>query len=221
MADRREPERLLRAIRNVTTRPGAEMTNSIRYGEKTGSDADIVARSLDAAEAFAALFDRHAAAIHRYLARRIGAAVADDLLAQTFLIAFERRGAYDPGRADARPWLYGIATNLLRKHHREEVRLFRALARAGADPGTAGCHAERVAERVDARAGSRQLAAALAGLKPPDRDVLLLFAWADLSYEEIARAQDIPVGTVRSRLHRARVAVRAALGMPAPSPEGD
>lgn len=143
---------------------------------------------------------------------------------QTFLVAFERRGGYDTGRADAGPWWYGIATNLLRRHHRDEARLFRALSRAGADRGEAGCHAERVAERVDAGAASRELAAALAGLKPPDRDVLLLIAWAGLSYEEVARALEIPVGTVRSRLHRARVIVRAALGMPAPtsaSQEGD
>jgi RNA polymerase sigma factor (sigma-70 family) len=196
------------------------MTNPIRYGDTTHCDADLIARSVGAPEAFAALFDRHATAVHRYLARRIGTGTADDLLAQTFLIAFEKRGTYDPSRADARPWLYGIATNLLRRHHREEVRLFRALSRAAADPGTAGCHAERVAERVDAGAVSRELAAALAGLKQPDRDVLLLYAWADLAYDEIARALDIPVGTVRSRLHRARVIVRGALGMPAPSLEG-
>jgi RNA polymerase sigma-70 factor (ECF subfamily) len=197
------------------------MTNQIRYGDTTESDAEIVVRSMNAAEAFAALFDRHASAVHRYLARRIGQAVADDLLAQTFLVAFERRDAYDTDRTDARPWLYGIATNLLRRHHREEVRLFRALSRLSADPGNAGCHADRVAERVDAGAVSRELAAALVGLKQPDRDVLLLYAWADLRYEEIARALDIPVGTVRSRLHRARSAVRGALGMPALSQEGN
>jgi RNA polymerase sigma factor (sigma-70 family) len=195
--------------------------NQIRHGDTVDSDADVIARSADAPEAFAALFDRHASAIHRYLARRIGVGVADDLLGQTFLVAFERRSGYDTGRADARPWLYGIATNLLRRHQRQEVRAFRALSRAGADPGNAGCHADRVAERVDAGAVSRELAAALAGLKTPDRDVLLLHAWADLPYEEIARALDIPVGTVRSRLHRARSLVRGALSLPALNQEGN
>jgi RNA polymerase sigma factor (sigma-70 family) len=190
--------------------------------EPGASDAEIIVRSRQDGQAFAALFDRHAVPIHRYLARRIGPGTADDLLAQTFLVAFERRGSYDPGYPDAGPWLYGIATNLLRRHHRDEARLYRALNRVAAgagsrgDGGDADAMADRVAERVDAGALSRQLAAALAGLKPPDRDVLLLFSWADLGYHEIALALDIPVGTVRSRLHRARVAVRAALGLPAP-----
>jgi RNA polymerase sigma factor (sigma-70 family) len=194
--------------------------------EPAASDAEIIARSQRDGQAFAALFDRHAVAIHRYLARRIGLGTADDLLAQTFLVAFERRGSYDLERPDAGAWLYGIATNLLRRQHRDEARLYRALTRVAAGAGSrggSGCDADamadRVAERVDAGALSRQLAAALAGLKPPDRDVLLLYSWADLGYHEIALALNIPVGTVRSRLHRARVAVRAALGLPAPSLE--
>jgi len=169
------------------------------------SDADLIDND------FGALFDRHAVAVYRYLARRIGVTAADDLLAQTFLVAFERRSNYDRARPDARPWLYGIATNLLRRHLREEVRQYRAWARTGIDPVVAEGHADRVADRVDASAWSGNLATALARLKAPDRDVLLLFAWGSLSYEEIAQALDIPVGTVRSRLHRARAAVRAAL----------
>jgi RNA polymerase sigma-70 factor (ECF subfamily) len=168
------------------------------------SDADLIDTD------FGALFDRHAVAVHGYLARRIGVTAADDLLAQTFLVAFERRSNYDRARPDARPWLYGIATNLLRRHHREEVRQYRAWARTGVDPVDDG-HADRVADRVDAGAWSSHLATALARLKAPDRDVLLLFAWESLSYDEIAQALNIPVGTVRSRLHRARAAVRAAL----------
>lgn len=164
---------------------------------------------------FAALFDRHAVAVHRYLARRIGVMVADDLLAQTFLVAYERRAGYDRSRPDARPWLYGIATNLLRRHQREEVRQYRAWARTGVDPALES-HALRVVERVDAQAWSRPLAAALAGLKPGEREVLLLLAWGELTYPEIASALDIPIGTVRSRLHRARAAVRDAL----PASEG-
>ena len=169
------------------------------------SDADLIAVD------FAVLFDRHAVAVHRYLARRIGVTVADDLLAQTFLVAFERRGNYDRTRPDARPWLYGIATNLLRRHQREEIRQYQAWARTGVDSILGDCHADRVAATVDADAWSGSLAAALAVLKPPDREVLLLFAWCELSYSEIAEALDIAVGTVRSRLHRARQTVRAAL----------
>ncbi|MEV6521926.1 RNA polymerase sigma factor [Longispora sp. NPDC051575] len=165
-------------------------------------------RSRDDPEYFAAVFDRHAVAVHRYLARRVGTGHADDLLGQTFLLAFEQRSRYDPDRADARPWLYGIATNLLRRHRRDEARLLRALAEpAPCDP------TEQIAARVDASGMSRRLAAALGRLTRADRDTLLLFAWAELSYEEISRALAIPTGTVRSRLHRARAQVRAALNL--------
>jgi RNA polymerase sigma-70 factor, ECF subfamily len=105
----------------------------------------------------------------------------------------------------------GIATNLLRRHHRDEARLLRALARASADPLPAHCHADRVASRVDADALSRRLAALLAEVPARERDVLLLHAWADLDADEISRALDIPPGTVRSRLHRARKRLRPAL----------
>ena len=160
---------------------------------------------------FAVLFDRHAAAIYRYLARRAGATLADDLLAQTFLVAFERRDRYDTACPDARPWLYGIAANLLRRHQRDEVRQYRAWARTGVDPVASVGHAEEADDRLDPAARSPSLARALASLRPADREVLLLFAWGELSYDEIATALDIPVGTVRSRLHRARARVRSAL----------
>jgi RNA polymerase sigma factor (sigma-70 family) len=177
----------------------------------TYTDAELIARSGDSPESFAALFDRHAPAVHRYLTRRLGDSHAEDLVAQTFLVAFERRGRYDPTRPDARAWLFGIATNLLRRHHRDEARLLRALARASADPPPAQCHADGVASRVDAGALSRRLAALLADVPARERDVLLLYAWADLDADEISRALGIPPGTVRSRLHRARKRLRPAL----------
>lgn len=160
---------------------------------------------------FALLFDRHAGAVHRYLARRLGRGAADDLLGQTFLVAYEQRHRFDRARSDARPWLYGIATNLVHRRQRDEVRQYQAWARTGVDPLAAESHAQRVVERVDAQVWSSRLAAVLSGLKAPDRDVLLLFAWGGMSYPEIAEALAIPVGTVRSRLHRARAAARGAL----------
>ncbi|MBL7501311.1 sigma-70 family RNA polymerase sigma factor [Frankia sp. CNm7] len=180
------------------------------------TDAQVVARSVGAPADFAALFDRHAPAIHRYLARRAGPQVADDLVASTFLVAFERRASYDGARADARPWLYGIASNLLGRFHRDEERRLRAYARAGVD-GLAEDGIERALERADAQASKRAVAAAVAELSPEDRDVLLLFAWAALSYAEIAEAVGIPLGTVRSRLNRARRRLRAALGADGPA----
>jgi RNA polymerase sigma-70 factor (ECF subfamily) len=188
----RDPPPTLRAL------PGALPT-----------DAELIGRSLDEPEHFAALFDRHATAVHRYLGRRVGD-LADDLLSETFLVAFRRRAAYRPEHVDVRPWLLGIATNLLHGHARTERRRYRALARAGAEPDVqAG--AEDVEARVDAAALRGPLAAALVGLKERDRDVLLLVAWGQLGYEEIAAVLDVPVGTVRSRLHRARRQTRVAL----------
>jgi RNA polymerase sigma-70 factor (ECF subfamily) len=173
------------------------------------TDAELVAASLGEPEEFAALFDRHATAVHRYLGRRVGQ-LADDLLSETFLIAFRRRAAYRAEHVDVRPWLLGIATNLVHAHARTERRRYRALARSGAEAGVSA-GADDVHARVDAAALRGPLAAALAGLKERDRDVLLLFAWGQLGYEEIAAVLDVPVGTVRSRLNRARRQTRAVL----------
>jgi RNA polymerase sigma-70 factor (ECF subfamily) len=176
-----------------------------------GDDAEIITASLRHPERFAVVFDRHAAYVHRYLARRLGGQLADDLVGETFLVAFGGRDRYDPAFPSARPWLYGIATNLVGQRRREEAREYRLRAALG-PPADQACHAERVAEQVTAWAMSERLAAALAGLAPGDRDVLLLIAWEGLAYEEVASALGIPVGTVRSRLNRARKKVRAKLG---------
>jgi RNA polymerase sigma-70 factor (ECF subfamily) len=174
------------------------------------SDGALVARSVGHPDAFAALFDRHAALIHRYAARRLGTEAADDVMAETFAVAFQRRRDYDPERGDARPWLYGIATNLIRNHRRAEARRWRAMARETAAAGSES-EADRAASRVTAEAARGDLARVLAGLPSRQRDVLLLYAWAELEYEEIAQALGLPIGTVRSRLHRARAAMKEGL----------
>ncbi|WP_433477664.1 RNA polymerase sigma factor [Spirillospora sp. CA-142024] len=186
----------------------------------TAGDAEIVRRSRYEPECFAALFDRHYPVIHGYAARRLGRGLADDVAAETFLIAFDRRERYDVSRDDARPWLYGIASNLIARHHRAEVRQYRALARTGTS-GAAEGHADAVAGRIDAQAARGPLAAALGGLARGDRDVLLLVAWAQLSLQEAGDALGIPAGTARSRLHRARKKIRAALGETDPTTLGD
>lgn len=175
------------------------------------TDAEIIRRSWRDPDGFAEIFDRHGPHIHRYLARRLGRDTADDLLAETFLAAFDKRKRYDTERLDARPWLYGFATILVSKHRRDEVREFRirqAVPPADHEVG----HADKVAGDVTAQALGGLLADALAVLAAPDRDVLTLIAWEQLSYEEVAAALGIPVGTVRSRLNRARRKVREALG---------
>ncbi|MFB6937703.1 sigma-70 family RNA polymerase sigma factor [Streptomyces sp. HUAS 31] len=176
--------------------------------ERVANDADVVAGSLEQPELFARLYDRHAPDIHRYAARRLGETAADDITADTFLTAFRIRARYDRTRPSARPWLYGIAANLIGKQRRAEVRALRALARTGHDPVAASW-----VEDTDSRVAAQgPLADALASLSAGDRHVLLLVAWADLTYQEVAEALDLPVGTVRSRLNRARRKVRTALG---------
>lgn len=173
-------------------------------------DSTLIGRSLDDPESFAALFDRHAGEIHRYAARRLGPEPAEDVTGEVFLVAFRRRARYDPAWSDARPWLYGIATKVVAQHRRTERRRNHAMARVGAErPGTFD---DRSAERVTAEQLQPRLARALTLLKPGERDLLLLVAWTDLTYEETAIALGVPVGTVRSRLHRLRVKVRRALG---------
>ncbi|GAA2162954.1 RNA polymerase sigma factor [Actinomadura napierensis] len=175
------------------------------------SDAEVIRHSAHDPERFAVLFDRYAAQIHRYAARRLGTQTADDIVAETFLTAFRKRGTYDLGRPLARPWLYGIATTLVARHHRGEERHYRALQRTGIDP-LPEPEAEAVVARVAAQQQERLLGGALSALPAGDRDVLLLVAWGDLGYEEVGEALGIPPGTVGSRLNRARRKLKAALG---------
>jgi RNA polymerase sigma factor (sigma-70 family) len=175
------------------------------------TDATLIAASSAEPDRFAELYDRYAAQLYRYAHRRVGPAVAEDVVAETFLAAFAGRAGYDPGRPDARPWLFGILTRQLARHHRAERSDYRAMARAATEPATDD-DADGVVTRVAAGAARAPLVAALAGLARRDRDALLLFAWGQLRYEEVAAALGIPVGTVRSRLNRARRKLRAALG---------
>ncbi|MEV6149811.1 sigma-70 family RNA polymerase sigma factor [Nonomuraea sp. NPDC052129] len=174
-------------------------------------DADIITSSLDDPEKFATLFDRYAAMLYRYISFRLGSELTEDLVGETFLIAFRRRGSYDVSYLDARPWLLGIATKLIIRHRRAEVSRYRALRRQA--PVQAVDGPEEAITRVLAAQGSRPvLLQALSRLPRGDRDVLLLIAWSDMTYQETARALNIPVGTVKSRLNRARRMVREAMG---------
>lgn len=164
----------------------------------------------EAPEDFAIVFDRHFDAVYAYLQRRIGRDLAEELCAETFLVAFDSRDRYDASRGGARPWLLGIATNLMRRHWRDEVRQLRAYARTAIDPVLDPF--DGVEERLDATGERRRLVEGLAELSGPERDALLLAAWAELSYPEIAGALEIPLGTVRSRLSRARERIGSSLG---------
>jgi RNA polymerase sigma factor (sigma-70 family) len=167
------------------------------------SDADVIESSLVDPRSFEVLFDHHFRAIFRFLQGRVGVQLAEDLASETFMVAFRRRRSYDRSRADARPWLYGIATNLLREHRRAEERHLRAYARMTDEyasvPG-------QTPEHLDPG-----LSAALLELSHEERSLILLLAWADLTYEELAHALDVPVGTIRSRISRVRSRLSALL----------
>lgn len=200
----------------MTQRGASEVDIGTQYGEDRPDLAGP-----DSAGEFGRLFDTYADQLYRYLSRRVGADTAHDLVSETFLAAFRQRRRYDPQAAVVRAWLYGIATNLARRHARQEVRALRALAKVDGRAGTQAGHDGQVADRVDAQAMARQLAPALADLSDGDRDVLLLTSWAELSTVEVAEALGIPVGTVRSRLHRVRRRLRATAPLNSPnSPDG-
>jgi RNA polymerase sigma-70 factor (ECF subfamily) len=165
-------------------------------------DGNRIASSLQRPDDFGVIFERHFDAIHRYIARRLGSEQADDIAATVFAEAFAGRAAFLTDRGDARPWLYGIATNLIRRHRRRERAAWRAYAKHGFDP--LGIDAQ---PRIDEVAVAR----ALSRLAKADRDALLLMVWADLPYDDIATALDVPIGTVRSRIHRARARLRVEL----------
>lgn len=181
-----------------------------RRGGSSASDAEVIRASHERPEQFADLFDRHAVDMHRYLSARVGPSDADDLLSETFLTAFTQRGHYDTGKGEVRAWLFGIATNLVSRRHRRRSAWQRVLGRLSSERAVDGDD-ERVSERVDAGQGYPAMRRALAALPAGQREVLLLFAWADLDYAGIAQALGVPVGTVRSRLNRARTKVRAVL----------
>lgn len=174
----------------------------------TPTDHTIIAESMAAPERFEVIFDRHFGAVHRYLRRRIGGQLADDLAAETFAVAFARRASC--AGDNALPWLYGIATNCVRRHRRTELRQLAAYARTGGDP-VSELDQDAIAERLDANAEGPRLAGALAALPARQRDALLLFALADLHYDEVAQALGVPIGTVRTWLHRARVTTQRHL----------
>lgn len=179
---------------------------------ESAHDGQLISLSLAEGEHFADLFDRHYAAVHGFAARRLGRDQADDLAAEVFARAFKTRDKFDVDRADASPWLFGIASNLIRMHARGESRKLRAYARTGVDP--IDDFVSAADDRAFADAHSRELMRAVARLSKSDREVLLLHAWADLSLAQIAEALSVPEGTVRSRMHRARKKLESTIPGP-------
>ncbi len=175
------------------------------------TDAEVISLSMRQPDCFGTIFDRHAAEILRYASARVGADAAEDVVAETFLVAFRRRARYDLSRPDTRPWLYGIAIRQIGKRRRAEGRGLRALARLPRETDGESFE-DRSADRMTAQQLAPRLTAVLSGLSRRDRELLLLIAWAGLTYDEAAQALGVPVSTVRSGLHRIRTRTRHALG---------
>lgn len=158
-------------------------------------------------------YDANVDAIHGFVSRRIGRDGAPDIVSEVFRIAIERRDAYDPERGSPRAWLYGIATNVLRHHWRTEQRRLRAIGRLDRD-AIAPDDSDATVVRLDADGEARRLLDAIERLDPVDRDILTLVAWEGASHGDVSVALDMPIGTVRSRLHRIRTGLRTAMSSP-------
>lgn len=182
-------------------------------------DAEIVEASIRDPSRFGEIFDRYADDIVRYASARLGHDLAEDVTAETFLAAFRARGRYDLSRENARPWLYGIAIRQIGKHGRAERRYRQALSRVPTET-VAADFGDRVADRVTSEQLRPRLVAVLSELSRQDRELLLLVAWTDLTYQEAALALGTSVSAVKSRLHRIRARTRQALDDAAPALRG-
>ncbi|MGV9849101.1 RNA polymerase sigma factor [Streptomyces sp. NPDC003442] len=163
-------------------------------------------------DAFAELFDAYAQVVYHHAFRLTADwSVAEDVMSATFMEAWRRRESVDPEGGPLRPWLLGIATNVARTQCRSNRR-YRAAAAAAAEAGPASLripdHAEETASRVDDRRRINATLAALSSLKRAEREVLVLCLWEGMEYADVARTLRIPIGTVRSRLSRARTKLR-------------
>lgn len=177
-------------------------------------------RSLYEPEAFGELFDRHFDDVRRYFARRVDADSATDLAAEVFRLGFERRRSFDPQRSGScRPWLFGIARNVLAKEwdRIDRIAALRARLHSSLDPAAAGDAFNDSVDALDAASRWRTVAAALAHMDEDSRELLLLVAWDSLTYEEVAQVFAVPVGTIRSRLSRARTLLSRLVADEAPT----
>lgn len=199
----------MKGIRQVRRRWGAgpEGSAEVAGGDEDGS-ASLV-RSVAEPAAFEALVTMHSGVLHGYLARRVPGA-ADDLLAEVWLRAFAGRAGFDPARGTARAWLFGVARHVLAAHLRRAEPGTRPPV-AGTDTHAAADPWHAVDERLDAAAVAPLIRRTLQDLPAGERELLLLVVWEQLTAAEAAAVVGIPPGTARSRLHRARGALRDAL----------
>lgn len=176
------------------------------------SDAQVIESSLDEPDAFGLIFERYRDDVFAFVAKRLGRQVAVDITADVFLRALRIRSTYDLSRPNARPWLYGIASNLIgdslrkrsvRRRHRTTAAT-RLLAPVS-DPY------DQALSDIRSRQLGPAITSALGELAEPQRAALILFAVDGLSYPEIAEHLDVALGTVKSRVSRAKQDMRSRL----------
>jgi RNA polymerase sigma factor (sigma-70 family) len=173
--------------------------------DPASSDIELLARAeRGEADAFGVLFERHGPAVLQFCFRRTAdAALAEDLTSIVFLEAWRKRGRLQLFQESARPWLLGVALNVVRSQYRTQRRHSDALARLRA-PAPAEPESDRAIARIDAEREMRVVLDTVSKLNRREREVLELCVWAELSPEEAASSLGISVGAVRSRLSRAR-----------------
>lgn len=198
--------RRVKVRENQAVRPGQyQVVRDV--DERT--DAEILATVPSDPQAFLEIFERHFAVIHRYVTRQLGRD-AEDASAEVFVRALRGASTFRPESDDARPWLYGIAAHVvraeLRRRYSARIESLDHVRVLQHDPGEEHRPLEAVGYLVEVQR-------AVESLPLDEREPLLMFAWLDLSYEEVAAALDVPIGTVRSRIARARRRLRQALGM--------
>lgn len=183
-------------------------------------DADVVAASVAQPERFSVVFDRYHRVVWGFLARMAGTEAADDLAGEVFVAAFAHRDRYDPTSGSVRAWLYGIAANLQRSRWRSDARRARTLERVAGHWSATESPIEAAEDVLAGRQQLERVTDAMSLLSEPHREVLVLFVWEELTYDEIASALSVEVGTVRSRLARARIDLRSLVGLNAHFPNG-
>ncbi|HEX6299382.1 MAG TPA: RNA polymerase sigma factor [Acidimicrobiia bacterium] len=173
-----------------------------------GIDAEVIEGSLQDPDLFAVIFQRHYRDVHRFVVAAVGASDGPDLAAEVFLRAFASRHRYRSSYPSARPWLWGIASNLIAGHYRSRARQNKAYRRVPPHPESEFDHSRETVNRVAAESDRPLLAEAMKHLRKEEAEVLMLFAIGDCSYAEIASVLGIAEGTVRSRLSRTRSKLR-------------
>jgi RNA polymerase sigma-70 factor (ECF subfamily) len=176
---------------------------------KSATDGELIRRSLDDPELFEVVFDRHYDLVRVYVQRRLGHDDGEEVAATAFEWAFAHRDRFDDATfSSAKPWLIGIANNLVRRHlrsqdvRRRHVPISIALDQTDTEPSLDGLMA------LEQRPALQD---ALEALSREDRETFLLVVLAELPYQEVAETLGIPPGTVRSRVNRARGRLRELL----------